>query len=502
VTAIAEPIQTERFEPTEWQKKDLRFLAPMPYSANWSQMGCFKTSTALWLLEKKKVRNAIIITSKIGKGAYFSDFYKCLPENWELYNLQIHSATRREPDGSEYPVDLDVLLTEIKYDHHDNPRVILAHYDIFTDAANKSSRKKNDGGPGIFDKLEKIVWEMILCDEAHRLKNRKAQWTKNIKKLKAIAKHVMTGTAFINNPGEMWSLLNFLDKSKWRGYWPFVNEFCEQVIIQPQGYVQIKGVLPYKKDEFRKLRQSLGPRHTMATVHKGITKPIETTHKVELNSTQKRMYLDIKQTLQTLDQQGATLQTPGVLPMLHRLRQILVATPSVRGRDFSTKLNRMVYDIELIEPSSKLDVVMDLMKELDDPAQKVVVFSNFIDPLKLLKVRLDTANIGYVHMEQKHSENERYRLWNTAFRSPENQVFLSTLDLGGESINLTCAQYVIFLDRSWSPAKMMQAVGRVYRPGQTSAVEVIYINAKDTVDSYMLTKLKQKEKWYNEIFGD
>ena len=84
----------------------------------------------------------------------------------------------------------------------------------------------------------------------------------------------------------------------------------------------------------------------------------------------------------------------------------------------------------------------------------------------------------------------------------ENQVFLSTLDLGGESINLTCAQYLIFLDRSWSPAKMQQAIGRVYRPGQKNAVEVIYITAKGTVDSYVLSKLVTKENWFNDIFGE
>jgi SNF2 family DNA or RNA helicase len=81
-------------------------------------------------------------------------------------------------------------------------------------------------------------------------------------------------------------------------------------------------------------------------------------------------------------------------------------------------------------------------------------------------------------------------------------VFLSTLDLGGESINLTQAQYIIFLDRSWSPAKMLQAVGRVYRPGQTGAVEVIHINSKSTVDSYVKLKLDTKGKWFDDIFGD
>lgn len=501
-TLVRPTIEVEPYTPRDWQEKDLRFLAPMPFSANWSQMGCFKTSTLLWLLQKKGMRSTLLITSKMGKGAYFSDFYRCLPEEWELYNLQIHSVTERKGDF-ERKADLDELLYRIKSGDHENPIVVLAHYDVFTTAANTSSRKRADGGPGILDKLEKITWDMIACDEAHRLKNRKAQWTRNIKKLKALNRHVMTGTPFVNNPAEMWSLLNFLDKRTYRGYWPFVNEWCEQVIIQPQGFVQIKGILPYKVDDFRKLRQSLGPRHLMSTVHKGITKPIEREYEVELNGAQKRMYQEIKQTLQTLDQQGEPLQSPNVISMFNRLRQISVATPEVVSREFDTKQNRMVTQIRLIdEPkSSKLDVVMEVIKELD-LEQKVVVFSNFKDPLELLKERFDKKDIGYLHMQQHHSEQQRYSLWHDQFSLPQNQVFLSTLDLGGESINLTQAEYVIFLDRSWSPAKMLQAVGRVYRPGQTGAVEVIHINAKDTIDKYVLSKLSTKTGWFNEIFND
>ena len=145
---------------------------------------------------------------------------------------------------------------------------------------------------------------------------------------------------------------------------------------------------------------------------------------------------------------------------------------------------------------------MDIMKELDEEEQKVVVFSNFKDPLDLLQKRLDDKGIGYVRMLQSDNENVRYDKWSRQFRLPEKKVFLSTLALGGESINLTCAQYLIFLDRSWSPKDMLQAVGRVYRPGQEGAVEVIHINARNTTDAYVLSKLNLKEKWFNEIFGD
>jgi len=498
--ALFDPLISDApYEMTDWQERDLRYLAPMPYSANWSQMGCYKTSTALWLMERKKVRNALIITSKVGKGAYFSDFYRCLPESWELYNLAIHDAQLIHGDFSK-KVDQDELFDEIDTGFHNYPKVILAHYDVFTTAANNTSRKRAEGGPGILDKLKRLEFDFILCDEAHRLKNRKAQWTINIKKLKSLNRHVMSGTAFVNNPAEMWSLLNFLEKREWGSYWSFRNYFCDQY-LDARGYRVIRGIERSRLDEFRKLRKRLGPRHTMATVHKGVPHPIETEQYVDLNPTQRKMYRDIKSVLQTLDKNGETIQSPNVLSQLNRLRQVAVATPEVLSRQFSPKQQRMITEIKLTEPSSKLDAVMELFNELDD-GQKVVVFSNFKDPLDLLKLRFEKKGIGYVHMQERHNENERYRIWHDEFRRPERQVFLSTLALGGESINLTCAQYLVFLDRSWSPAAMKQAIGRVYRPGQEHPVEVIFINANGTVDRYVLSKLQTKDKWFDQVFAD
>lgn len=500
IDALLEPlIDGQMYEPQDWQKDDLRFLAPMPYSANWSQMGCFKTSTGLWLLQKWRVKNALIITSKVGKGAYFSDFYRCLPDSWSLFNVNLHETTLRVHDY-ERKVDLDDVLRDIKVGMH-HPYVLLLHYDCLTNLANQRTREKDKDGHGIYDKLRAIEWDAILCDEAHKLKNPKTQWTRNIKRIKAKHKHIMTGTGFVNNPAEMWSLINFLDKTSWSNYDNFRTYFCDEIIVGA-GFRQIVGIKPHRLDEFRDLRKSLGPRRTMIEVHTGIKEPITSVHEVDLNVEQRRMYNEIKNVLQTLDQAGETLSSPNVLSQLNRLRQICVATPKVVSYDWDAKQNRMVYEVKLEEPSSKLDEVIEILKELDDPEQKVVVFSNFKDPLYLLERRLDKAGIGYLHMEQKHSEEKRYHMWHDAFRQPQNKVFLSTLALGGESINLSCAQYLIFLDRSWSPKDMLQAIGRVYRPGQQGTAEIIYINARRTVDSYVKSKLDRKEKWFDEIFAD
>jgi SNF2 family DNA or RNA helicase len=200
------------------------------------------------------------------------------------------------------------------------------------------------------------------------------------------------------------------------------------------------------------------------------------------------------------------------------LRQICVATPEVVEDYYDPVLERRFQKVRLVEPSSKLDEVMRVLEGLqwdDEKKEPLVIFSNFKDPLELLKARLNKHNTfitengfhddmlyKYIHLDVKDSDVERYRKWHDEFPKLEHRVFMSTLQLGGESINLTPARHVIFLDRSWSPKDNAQGIGRIRRPGQEGQPVVIHINANNTTDQYIEQVNDIKQGWYNQIFGD
>jgi SNF2 family DNA or RNA helicase len=73
--------------------------------------------------------------------------------------------------------------------------------------------------------------------------------------------------------------------------------------------------------------------------------------------------------------------------------------------------------------------------------------------------------------------------------------------LGGESINLTPARHLVFLDRSWTPKDINQGIGRVRRPGQGGEPVVININARNTTDQRIESVVREKQTWFNELFG-
>jgi SNF2 family DNA or RNA helicase len=253
----------------------------------------------------------------------------------------------------------------------------------------------------------------------------------------------------------------------------------------------------------------------MEEVHSDIAEPIYHSIEVDLNPTQRRMYKEIVNELRMLDQKGIPIHAPNVISQLQRLRQISVATPELVASYYDEKLDRLVQEVRLVEPSSKLDATMEVIEGLEwdeEDKQQVVVFSNFKDPLELLKKRLQEqrskdgkllrAEIPFIHMEQKDSEATRFEKWHELWPSKQHQVFMCTVALGGESINLSSATYCIFLDRSWSPAQNLQAVGRVYRPGQKGTAEIIHIDARKTVDKRVFDNVTEKVGWFNVLFSD
>lgn len=504
----------------DFQRVDIARMVEDPSSANWSEMGAMKTTTAEWLWAEKLKHipnpRVLVITTKTGKGTYFESLKEVLPE-WTVYTV---STTRTNPVIGSKPVPIEVKLPDPLYFR---PVVVVAHYHCFTNKAcipQQVMQKvttamgteveapilRPDGTFEMTDpkcgKLFQYPWDMIVVDEAHRIKNYDAQWTRNIKKLQAQYRHIMTGTGFVNDPSEIWSLLNFLFPKVYTSYWKFREYFCEE--DNWSGYRKVTGIKPDHEDEFKELVRQVGPRRTMLECFPNIKEPIETVTPVSLNRIQRQMYDGIADTLRTLDQQGFPLHSPNVLSMLNRLRQISVATPQVTAEYYDPKLERRMVEVKLVEPSSKLDATMEIIEGLEWDAERkdqIVVFSNFVDPLSLLEARLQKKGIPFLRLLPKMNEKQRYELWHDTWPKKEHQVFLSSLGVGAESINLSAANRAIFLDQAWSPVQNNQARGRIYRPGQTGIAQFIYIRADNTVDYRVLDTNVEKTGWFNQIFG-
>ena len=501
-----------------------------------------------------KVRhpNVWVCTTRSGKGTYFKLAPEIL-EGWHIFNVASEGLSIIK-DGKEFPLK----GVEVVPEYFDMPTLVVTHYNVFSktnrgrfmeievEKLNSDTGKMDthtvtmrdaDGAIMMmpFTSADHFVnreWDLALIDEAHRMKDKDTKWTIIIKRSKDFIRSDMTGTGFINKPDESWSLMDHMLSAKnitfddptreqvTDSYWDFKEAFCE--ISDESGYERVVGVNPDRKDEFRALIRSFGPRRTLTEVMPHIKEPIFIPQTVDLNPIQQKMYDSLKSQLAAMDQAGIPVYAANVLSMLQRLRQVCVATPKVVREYWDEQEQRMKQEIQLIEPSSKIDAVMEILDGLEwdeDRKDPVVIFSNFVDPLELLKARFDKSNVNcfemgippeypYLWMKSEHSDQERYAMWSkfdaqeTPVEDLKQRIFMSTLQLGGESISLTNARHIIFLDRSWSPKDNMQGIGRVRRPGQEGQPVVININAQNTIDQYIHAVNNLKQGWFKEIFGN
>jgi SNF2 family DNA or RNA helicase len=151
----------------------------------------------------------------------------------------------------------------------------------------------------------------------------------------------------------------------------------------------------------------------------------------------------------------------------------------------------------MAEPSCKLDALMELLEDTEEP---IVVYSQFKQMIKMAEVRLAKAKIPFVSLTGDTPNSERGPLVET-FQSGKARVFLGTTKAGGVGITLHRASTVVFLDRSWSPADNLQAEDRLHRIGQKNAVQVIIIQSDAQVDQDVEKKLDLKWSWIRTILG-
>jgi len=343
-------------------------------------------------------------------------------------------------------------------------------------------------------RLSVIEWDYVIADEAHYAKNRKVKRTKALKMLRAKHKRALTGTPLVNKPDELWSLLNWLYPDAYRSYWRFFERYVSYEIKYPYGYKEIRGVK--NVETLRKEISAFTIRRLKKDVLPQLPDKYYTTLRVDLSPQQRRAYDAMKEdSLAWLEQepQDQPLPAPTVLAQLTRLRQFASAYCTI---EFGW--TQFDHQVTMSEPSSKLDALMELLADMGD--EPVVVFSQFKQLVNLAKQRLDTAGIPTWIMTGDTPESERANIIS-AFQQGQGRVFIATIQSGGVGNTLHRASTAIFLDRTWSPAINLQAEDRLHRIGQENAVQIINIQADDTVDQVVEETLDRKWSWIRKILG-
>ena len=145
----------------------------------------------------------------------------------------------------------------------------------------------------------------------------------------------------------------------------------------------------------------------------------------------------------------------------------------------------------IIVQSGKFEYLKGMLEQIVDEGHRVLLFSQFVDMLDIIKGWMDRVGIEYEYLTGK--TKDRQKAVENFNNNPRVKVFLISLKAGGTGLNLTGADYVIHYDPWWNPAVEDQATDRAYRIGQTKKVFVYRIITKNTVEE-KIQKLKTRKR--------
>jgi len=149
--------------------------------------------------------------------------------------------------------------------------------------------------------------------------------------------------------------------------------------------------------------------------------------------------------------------------------------------------------------SSKIDVLMEQLREVVDGGHRALVFSQFTSFLSLVRSELQAMGIAHCHLDGRTRDRQR-RI--AEFTDGDAPVFLISLKAGGVGLTLTEADYVFVLDPWWNPATEAQAVDRAHRIGQDKTVMVYRLVATGTIEEKVVALQQRKRDLFDQVVND
>ncbi len=317
--------------------------------------------------------------------------------------------------------------------------------------------------------------DVIILDEAQRIKNWQTKTANAVKRLKSPYAFVLTGTPLENRIDEIYSIAQFLDPRLFGPLFRFNRDFYR---LDEKGRA-----IGYKNLD--KLHERLRPimlRRRKSDVEGELPGRTINTYYVPMHQEQSLRYEEYDARVARL---AAMAQNrPLTREEMQRLQKYLACMRMLCDTPYILDQNCRV--------SPKLKELATILQEiLAEGDHKIILFSEWEGMLQLVRELAEEMGLGHawhtgkVPQPQRRAEIRRFK------QDPDCKLFLST-DSGAVGLNLQAADVVINLDMPWNPAKLEQRIARAWRKHQQRPVQVINLVTENSIEHRMLALLAQK----------
>ena len=321
-------------------------------------------------------------------------------------------------------------------------------------------------------KLKDINFRYIILDESQNIKNATSQTAQTVKQLNSQHKLALSGTPIENKLEELWSVFDFLMPGFLFTMADFNSRYVNPIMERQDKIVEKRLKLQIYPFILRRMKRD---------VAKDLPDKVENIAYCELTDEQKDFYLQVldstkEELFKSIEQNGLEKSRLSIFSALLRMRQIC-CHPRLYDKN----------NVKNVISSGKFEKLKVMLEEIISEKHRILLFSQFVDMLDIVKAWLEKTGIKYEYLTGKTKDRqgavERFN------NDPTIPIFLISLKAGGTGLNLTGADYVIHYDPWWNPAVEDQATDRAYRIGQKKKVFVYRLITRNTVEE-KIQKLK------------
>ncbi len=320
---------------------------------------------------------------------------------------------------------------------------------------------RSDFGNNRRSQVRKRTWDVIVADEAQRVKNRNPT-SSALKGLRRVRSWALTGTPIENNEEELASIIEFVDND---------------------------GIHPPKRyrpgPELLNRHRELQIRRKKGDVLDDLPPKLVTKIDLELHPKQSASYRKAEEEgIIYLKSLGKEIGIRHVLELITRLKQICNADPRTGE-------------------SSKMDDIKDRLERLTAQGHKALVFSQYTNDISGVAAIVNhLKEFNPLSLTGDIPQPERPAIINRFKRDDKHKVLALSLRAGGLGLNLQEASYVFHMDRWWNPAVERQAEDRSHRMGQTVKVNVIKYSCVGTIEERIDKILERKQELFDHLVDD
>ena len=361
-------------------------------------------------------------------------------------------------------------VNEIKSSTNDDVTVFYNSSDVISWFANPSSVKyivvnyelvqRNS------DLFESGFFDIIILDEAQRVRNFETKTWRSISKLKSEYLFVLSGTIIENKINDLFSIMRFINQDILGPEWEFNHSHMR---YSPTG--KLLNVI-----NLGTLRQKLKPfvlRRTKDQVAKDLPEFIAVTRYVPMTPEQASLESYYREQAIRIMAHGSTRE------LSFSERQMINAC-LLKARQACNAAKLCKKDSKAVS-SPKINELEEIVTEIITEGKKVIVFSEWVEMLELVATRLKELGYEYLMLHGGIPNKKREAIVDSFMNDTSKKIFLSS-DAGGVGLNLQAASYVIHMDLPWNPAKVDQRNGRAHRIKQTQKVTAIYLTSETGIE--------------------